>query len=236
MIVHGKDVNVEALVNGNYITIGCAVSCSFEFENELIGRTNVNAGLFRKKRVRMSDSRGSVQGITMINNTAIRLSAFYFLQEAVRRSEQTMRFVFVDEAGDTRHLAGLFLVRALSLTGDQSAGFSEFDLQLEGTGNMTIGTVDSPGGDSGATCPDLDSDTWVMAEGENSISGLGQEGKSFAGAQILEVDVEGTQYDYTDGAPGNREYAYNGSEISFEIDAPEGGQRVFVIWKTFNES
>lgn len=235
MIVLGRDVNVEALVNGTYITIGCAVSCSFEFENEIIGKTDVNAGLFRKKRVRISDSRGSVQGLTMINNTTTRLSAFYFLQEAVRRSEQTMRFVFVDQAGDTRYISGLFLVRALSLSGDQS-GFSEFDLQLEGTGNITIGTVDSPGADSGLGCPDIDSDTWVMDESENSISGVGQEGKAFAGKEILEVDVEGTQYDYTDGSPGNREYAYDGTDISFETAAPEGGQRVFVIWKTFEES
>jgi hypothetical protein len=237
MTIFGKDVNVEALVNGVYVTIGCATTISFEFENELIARTDVNAGLNRKKRVRLSDSRGSVQGLTMIENTSTRLTAFHFLQEAVRRSEQDMRFVFMSEDGDSRVIAGKFLVQALSLTGDHSGpGFSEFDLRLEGTGGITIGTVDSPGDDSGLGCPDMDSDTWVMEEGQTSISGLGQEGKSFAGREILEVDVEGLQYDYKDGAPGNREYAYNGTEISVEIPAPEGGQRVFVIWKTFSES
>lgn len=235
MTIQGKDVNVEALVDGVYITIGCAVSISFEFENELIAKTDVNAGLNRKKRVRMSDSRGSVQGLTMIDNTATRLTAFHFLQEAVRRSEQTMRFVFMGE-NDTRYITGLFLVQALSLTGDHGGpGFSEFDLRLEGTGGITIGTVDS-GSESGLGCPDIDSDTWVMDEGESSVSGAGLQGKSFVGKQILEVDVEGLQYDYKDGAPGNREYAYDGTNISFETQAPEGGQRVFVIWKTFDES
>lgn len=228
-VVHGRDVSVEALINGDYIAIGCAVSCSFEFENEIIGKTDRNAGLNRKKRVRISDTRGSVQGLTTIESSATRLTSFHFLQEAVRRSENDMRFVFIDEANNTRYVQSLFLVKALSLTGDVSA-FSEFDLQLEGTGGITIGTVD-PVPD--IICPELFSDTWTMAEGENSISGLGQEGRSFAGNEIIEVDVEGTQYDYSSIAPGNREYSYDGTNISFEIAAPEFGQKVFVVWKAF---
>lgn len=227
-VVNGKDVNVEVKVNGDYIAIGCAVSCSFQFENELIGKTDVNAGLNRKKRVRISDCSGSVQGLTTINNTPTRLSAFYFLQEAVRRTEQDLRFVFVDEIGDTRYITGLFLVRALALTGDTSS-FSEFDLSLDGTGGVSIGTVDSPGS---ITCPGIESDTWDTTPGGTSISGAGLEGKEFDGHEILEVDREGTQYDYTSGTPGNREFAYNGTVISFDTTNPfNAGEKVFVVWK-----
>lgn len=228
-IVQGRNVNVEALINDVWIVIGCAYACSFEFENELIGKTDVNAGLFRKKRVRISDTRGSVQGLTTLENSATRLTAFHFLQEAVRRTENDMRFVFEDDGGNTRYIQALFLVRSLQLTGDTS-GFSEFDLQLEGTGNISIGTVD-PVPD--VQCPELFSDTWEMAEGETSVSGPGLSGRSFTGADVLEVDREGTQYDYSATAPGNREYGYDGTEVSFENGAVEGGERVFVVWKAF---
>lgn len=229
-VVHGKDVNVEALVDGNYIVIGCATSCSFEFENELIGKTDVNAGLNRKKRVRISDSRGSVQGLTTLNNTATRLTVFYFLQEAVRRGEIQMRFVFVDEALSTRYVSGLFLVRNTTLNGDTSA-FSEFDLQLEGTGGITIGTV-NPVPDQ--FCPELFSDTWDTTPGAISISGLGLGGLSFAGEDILEVDREGLQFDYTAGTPVGRQFTYDGINITFPADNPfNPDERVFVVWQVF---
>lgn len=225
-VVSGKNVSVEARVSGDYIAIGCAYSCSFEFENELIGKTDVNAGLSRKKRVRISDCRGSVQGLTTLKNTASKLTAFYFLQEAIRRTEQDLRFVFTDDSGYTRYIQCMFLVKSHGLTAESSS-FSEFDLQLEGTGAPTIGVVEL----IETTCPELFSDTWEAEEGESSVSGVGQEGRSFAGGDILEVDREGLQYDYTAGSPGNRQFSYNGTEITFENPFNEGGERVLVVWK-----
>ena len=241
-IVLGRNVNVETLVDGDYIVVGCAVSCSFEFENELIGKTDVNAGLFRKRRVRISDTRGSVQGLTTLQNSTTRLTIFHFLQEAIRRTEQTLRFVFLDEAGFTRYLSGIFLVKTVNINSDVSA-FSEFDLQLEGTGNIDIGVVIPPGGsgsgddsgDSGESfCPELFSDYWETVEGETSISGIGVQGRSFAGQQIIEVDREGTEHEAVTGTPGNREYAYDSINVSFDPANPfNAGERIFVIWKAF---
>lgn len=229
-VVLGKDVNVEALVNGEYMVIGCAVSCSFTFENELIGKTDVNAGLNRKKRVRISDCTGSVSGLTTLVNTSTRLTVMFFLQEAIRRTEQTMRFVFADTAGNTKYIGGLFLVKALQLNGDTS-GFSEFDLSLEGTGAITVGTVNPP---PDPFCPELFSDTWETTPGDDAITGPGLAGKSFEGQDILEVDREGTQLDYTAGAPGNREYGYDGVNITVDPTNPfNAGERMFVVWKAF---
>ena len=229
-VVFGKNVNVECLVDGDYVVIGCAVSCSFQFENELIGKTDVNAGLFRKKRVRISNNSGSVQGLTTLNNTVDRLTAFYFLQEAIRRTEQNMRFVFVDEIGDTRTITGLFLVQAVSLTGETSS-FSEFDLTLDGTGGIEIGTVALP---PDAVCADMFSDYWETTPGGTSITGPGVQGRSFAGSDILEVDREGLQHDPAVGVPGNRQYAYNGVAISIDPTNPfNTGERMFVVWKDF---
>lgn len=243
-IIFGENgVNVETLVDGDYIVIGCAVSCQFEFENELIGKTDVNAGLFRKKRVRISDTRGSVQGLTTLQNSVTRLTIFHFLQEAIRRTEQAMRFVFTDQAGFIRYVTGIFLVKAVNISGDQTA-FSEYDLQLEGTGNIDIGQVlppggedDSPGEGGGSgdeVCPELFSDYWETVEGESSISGVGVNGRSFTDQQVLEVDREGTEHELASGSPGNREYAYDGTEISFDpTNLFNAGERIFVIWKAF---
>jgi hypothetical protein len=229
-VVFGRNVSVEALINGDYIVIGCAVSSSFQFENELIGKTDINAGLNRKKRVRLSDVSGSVNGIVTLENTATRLTVFYFLQEAVRRAEQMMRFVFVDESGLTKYVSGLFLIQSTSITSDTS-GFSEFDLSLEGTGPITISEV-NPIPDP--FCPELFSDTWETTPAATSISGPGIGGLSFEGQDILIVYREGTQFDFTAGSPGNREFAYNGIDISFDANNPFNvGERISVVWKAF---
>lgn len=229
-VVHGKNVSVELYIDGDPIAIGCAVSCSFEFENEIIGKTDVNAGLFRKKRVRISDCRGGVQGLTTLNNTATKLSVFYFIQPATSRAELDMRFVFTDEGGTTKYLTGVFIVRAINLTADVST-FSEFDLSLEGTGGVEVTAVDPP---PDPFCPELASDTWETTPGESSISGVGLEGRSYEGDEILVVFREGTQFDYTAGSPGNREYSYDGINISFDPLNPfNPDERITVVWKAF---
>jgi hypothetical protein len=72
--VFGTGVSVRAKVSGEYITIGCADRCSFQLVNEIIGKTDVNAGLYRKKRVRLGDCNGSVDGIITTESSATRLS------------------------------------------------------------------------------------------------------------------------------------------------------------------
>lgn len=243
-VIFGTDgVNVETLVNGDYIVIGCAESCDFEFENELIGKTDVNAGLFRKRRVRISDMRGSVQGLTTLENSATRLTIFHFLQEAVRRSEISMRFVFTDQSGFLRRISGIFLVKTVKIGGN-ATDFSDFDLQIEGTSNIEIGVVIPPGGGGGGgggddsgeevICADLFSDYWETVEGESSVSGLGVQGRSFADQQIIEVDREGIEHEPVGSTPGNREYSYDGTTISVDTTNPfNAGERIFVIWKAF---
>lgn len=240
-VVHGKDVAVLCVVDGTPIAIGCATNSAWQFENELIGKTDRNAGSFRKKRVRMSDVRGQVSGLMTLASTATRLSVVYFLQEAIRRSELDMIFSFTDEAGLERQIAGKFLVQAVALTHDVSS-FGEFDLSLEGTGDITIGEPDSP---AEFVCPRVFSDWWETEEGETSITGPGVSGKSFTGHNMIEVDREGTQFDYTDGTLGDRQYTSNGTAPTAETQGTFGttisfrdgfnpGEKIFVIWEVEN--
>lgn len=227
--IFGTGVSVQAKVNDDYITIGCAISCNWEFENEIIGKTNVNSGLFRKKRVRISDMRGAVHGVTTSGNTPTKLSIFHFLQEAVRRSDVDMRFLFEDVSGVIKTISGLFLVQAINLTGDISS-FSEFDLNLEGNGDMTVTDTADPGE---VICDEIKSDWWTTTPGETGIAGVGNAGLSFAGHEVIEVDREGTQHDIVStGTPGNRQAKYTGgASITFDPANPFNiDEKVFVIW------
>lgn len=213
----------------SYKTIGCAYSGSIEIENELIAKTDRNAGLFRKKRVRMSDCRISVQGLMTLANDADKLSAIYYAEEAVRRTEQPIRCLFTDEAGFDRYIAGLFLVRLINFTG-QVAGFGEFDMSLEGTGGIVIEELDEP---AIPGVPEEFSDWWAGAEGETTITGAGTFGRNFNGHTVLAVARETSIYYEASGTPGVGEFAFDGTTISFSADQPfnPGGERVFVLWK-----
>ena len=85
-IVMGRDMIMEVKIVADWVPIGCATTCSFQYTNELINKTDVNAGLFRKYRVRISDCTANIQGLaSLVTDTTA--SSFYFLQEAIRRTE-----------------------------------------------------------------------------------------------------------------------------------------------------
>jgi hypothetical protein len=227
--VFGTGVSVRAKVSGEYITIGCADRCSFQLVNEIIGKTDVNAGLYRKKRVRLGDCNGSVDGIITTESSATRLSVFHFLQEAIRRSEIDMQFVFEDVSGGVKVVQGLFLVSTIGLSSDVN-NWSDFNLLLEGTGGLSVTAIDPPGD---VTCESIKSDWWTTTEGLSGIAGTGHAGLSFAGHDVIEVDREGLQYDIiTTGTPGNRQAKYTGgSTITFDPSNPFlAGETIFVIW------
>lgn len=232
-IVLGRNMILEIKVDGEYVAIGCAESCSFSFQNEIIGKTDVNAALFRKRRVRMSDCAASVQGLTTLESDT-KITVMYLLQEAVRRTELDLRFRFIDEAAVEKQIQGFFLLESQELAGQVSA-FSEFDVNFLNTGGFTISTVDD---ESGEPLPEgLQWDWWETTPDATSITGAGHYGRSFAGVpfeNIIEVDREGTQYDLVESAPEGRECTYDEVDtISFDPANPfPEGVRVFVIWKT----
>jgi predicted secreted protein len=215
---------------GEYLPVACAASSSFNYVNELIGKTDVNAGSYRKKRVRISDVRGNVSGVVEIGGIAGKVSAFHFLQEGIRRSEMDMQFSWEDTNGNIVAISGMFLVASLDLTADISA-FGEFDLNVEGTGAITLGEIEPPGE---VICDEMKSDWWVLEEGATSISGFGENGESFAGHTLLEVARSGYagMEIISSGTPGNAQALYTGSTtISFDpLNPGNPDEKVFVIW------
>lgn len=227
--VFGTGVSVRAKVSGEYVTIGCASSCAFNLVQELIGKTDVNAGLFRKKRRRICDCNGSVDGIITTESSADRLSIFHFMQEAIRGAEIEMQFVFEDTTGGVMVVAGNFLVSSIGLSADTNA-WSDFDLQLEGTGNISVTAIDPP---PDVTCESIRSDWWTTTPGLSGIAGTGNAGLSFAGHDVIEVDREGLEHDIiATGTPGNRQVKYTGGNtLTFDPTNPFNAlETIFVIW------
>lgn len=230
--VAAKDVSVLVYVESlmQYLVVGCATSITYTYKNEIIAKTDVNAGLFRKKRVRISDFSGSIQGLVALYNTSDKVNAFYFLQEAIRRTEQTLKFLFTDSSGVIREIIGNFLVESEQLSGGAEGDFAEFDLELEGTGNLSVSEVESP---PEASCFESFSDYWDTTPGANSISGAGHAGRSFAGQDVLEVVREtAPPLKYTAGTPGDGEYSFDGTTITTWSGNPySAGEAIFVLWQ-----
>lgn len=227
-IVFGRDVALQDFVDGDYITIGCATSCSIEYINEIIGKTDANAGLFRKKRVRISDVRISVQGVLISESEPTRLSAWHFLQEAIRRSERDMRMVFTDELGNDKAITGKFIVSTQSFVADVNA-FTDFDIQMEGTGGIAITEIAPPGE---VVCPEWARDWWNTTPGTSTINGLSQGGLTYAGKELIAVFRSGAPLNETTGTPGNMEYAYDGTDIDVDpTNTFSSGETLFVIWE-----
>lgn len=231
-VVQGKKAILEISIGGIYRPIGCAVSCSYTFQNELIAKTDRNAGLFRKKRVRISDFSMSMDGLMTLKNDE-NISILYMLQEGVRRTEQDVRIRYTDELDLQKQVQGVVLVESISLSGSTDA-FVEFSLSMQGTGPITIGAPTGGDGDSpGTGIPgDVQFDWWDTTPGASSITGVGHYGRTFANKDVIEVAREGTQYDEVVSGPSNRQYANSGTVISFDTLNPfNAGERVYVVWQ-----
>lgn len=215
-VVFGSNVLFFITVDSVDIAVGCATSIQYEYENEIILKTDRNAGLFRKKRVRISDSRAAVSGLTSLVDNSETKSLFYFFQEGVRRSELNIKILFEDDDGVQKQITGAFIIQSIQVAGDPSA-FSEFTINFEGTGSVTFSepSSDSPGTVACQLQPTIYT---TLGEGETSVSDplLGTEG-----ATILFVAREGLGYDVSfSNPPGNRKYYFDQPNNSIVFSAP----------------
>jgi hypothetical protein len=229
--VHGKDVTVLKSVDGVYYAIGCATSCTFERTNELIGKTSVNDGLFRKVRPRISSCRGSVQGVTKLNNLNQRLSVFHFL-EAGSLDIGDYKFVFADEAGNERVITMFAYVSTVSVTSSVT-DFSEFDLSIEGSGGYEIDPLDPPV----PAVENLYSDWWTPTPDTISLTGASSVHGYTMGQidELIEIDRSGVPHDIIySGTPSGRQVKWNPATPGVEVDPLipfVSGDTVFIVFK-----
>lgn len=227
--VQGKNAAMEVNYLGTYYLIGCQVGFTFTYANENILRTDVNSPGYRKRRTRISDVSGNVNGVTTTTNTPFddkpTVSVFYFLQEAVRRAPQDIRFTWEDDDGLVKEIVTTMLIETINIDGNVGDA-SKFDMSLVGGGGLSVDPIIPPdGGDEG-----FSSDYWNTTPGGQTITGVGVNGRSFAGKDVLAVFREGLEHTVVTGTPGNREAQFVSPNITFDIPF-EDDVRVTVVWK-----
>lgn len=226
--VQGKNALMQVWVTDQYYNIACQVDFTFEYTNENILKTDVNAGSFRKRRTRISDLSGSVQGVTTTSNDT-NVSIFYFLQEAIRRSVQQIRFLWRSNDNAVKVIDAKMLIETIDITG-AIGDASKFDMKLVGANDgLTLDPVDPP--DTSAD-DGFAGDYWTTTETGTTVTGTGVNGKSFAGKEILSVTRSGSG-DYVPVAiftGVGLEYIFDGTTITFQ-NAFGPDETVTVLWK-----
>lgn len=234
--VHGKDVIVEMLVEGDYYPILCGTDCTFSRVPEFIPTTSPSSGLFREYMIRREEWSMSVSGLTKIENSAS-LTFFYMLQTGVRRSKHTVRITFEDSDGNSKEINGSILIGQMDINGP-FGDFSQCSIELKGTGAFVIGDVTPPI----AGVVEYFADYWQTVDGQNYISGAssGQyDGINYtltADDEILGVSVEGTEFyaSLSTPTPGEPEFEFVTSPVKILFPADlifNGTQRVYVLFK-----
>lgn len=228
-IVQAKNAILFGWLGAAWYPIGCETNFNYHYENELITKTDRNAGSFRKYRVRISQNTGSVEGVVTTTNIAESLTIFYYLQEAIRRTEQQFKFSWTDNDGLLKEITGLFVIKDIDIP-NQQGGFSMFTMELQGTGGLTIDPVTDPddGSDEG-----IDSSSWDTTPDATTLSGLSVEGKTFVGKKILLVSRTGAPHSLVTGTPGNLEAQVSdpaGANITF-LNPFNVDETVFIVWE-----
>ena len=232
--VHGKNMIASIKVDGTFYPVFCGKSCSFSLSNEIINRTGVNSGLGILRRVRRTEFSGSASGVTVTDNTSDRYSPFYLLQEAVRRAENEWQFEFINNDSETVTITGVFLIEGIEISGDV-ASFSQSTVNIIGSGLPVIDESPSGGGGSTATDENIDSDWWVVTVGTNNVTGLSQDGKTFAGKKVLAVSRSARDYYViTSGTATGDKVRHDtvNDMLLFDVSMPfETGETVWIMWK-----
>lgn len=231
--VLGADAVLEIKVDDTYYPALCATDMRYFYTPEFIEKTGPTSGLFSEYDVRLQSWGCTLNGLTKIANDTV-LSFFYLLQTSVRRVRQDIRLTFTDDESNSKQITGYAFIGSSEITGPVS-GFCEATVELKGTGPFTIADVEPPTPETF----DVLSDYWTTTNGLNYITGASAINSYTLDSdtdEILEVAMEGVQYDVVSGTPtaGTRTCQFNTSNdrIVFPSDVVfDGAQRVFVEFK-----
>lgn len=229
-IIFGKNVLVQQQQDDlSWLNLLCGTDMTFTYEPEFITKTGPNSPS-REYQVRIEDCSMSVTGATRIANDSTTLTFFSMMATAMRRTKKSYRAKFVDETGAIKTITMDAFIGQSTINGpvsDASIG----TIELRGTGGFTIATPDP---DPSTVTYNLLSDWWNTSNGNAFINGASAVNSYTltTADTILEVDVEGVEFDIVTGAPGNRQaqpsLATNKINFNFTFD---GTQKVFVLFK-----
>lgn len=231
-VITGRDSIIEILVADVWTPVFCGKDLSVEYTPEFVLKTGPNS-VARERIPRLEDWVVSVSGLTKIMNED-NVSFFYLIQEAVRRSLQTVRATFINSDGDEKVLTFDAWIGPSTITGPINQ-FDQCSVQFIPTGGL--GDLSDPETPTPATTLIL-SDWWPTGNGNNFIDGMStiKDYTLQTTDDIKEVDVEGENFNIVTGTPtdGTRECKLDltNHKIIFPSSLVfDGSQTVFVLFE-----
>lgn len=232
--ITGTDSIIEIKVSEVWTPVLCGKDLSIEYTPEFVLKTGPNS-VARERIPRIEDWVITVSGLTKIF-TEENVSFFYIIQEAVRRSLQSVRATFFNAEGDEKVLTFDAWIGPSTITGPVNQ-FDQCSVQFIPTGGL--GDLSDPENPTPGTT-DILSDWWTTSNGENFIDGASATGsKAYVLTttdDVKEVDVEGNNFNIVTGTPtpGTRECKLDlaNNKIIFPSDLIfDGTQTVFVLFE-----
>lgn len=233
--IQGKNCVVQLNLASVWTDILCGDDFTVNYNPEFILKTGPNSPA-RERQPRIEDWAVSVSGITELANSA-RVSWFYLMQEAVRRSLLDIRIKFVDDAATTKTMQFSAYVGQSTITGPV-ADFCNATLNFEVSGGIT--DLSNPIDPVAPGTLTLLADWWATVNGNAFINGASSgstDGTNYTlntGDLVKQVAVEGLIFDIVPGAPtagtNQCQMDLTNHKIIFPITF-DGSQTVYVEWE-----
>lgn len=228
-IIKGINSITAMNIGGTFYPVFCAKSFSFNIDQDEVEVTNTGSGADREYLPGMGEGVVSVQGLMELDNSNGRVAIMYLMQQSIRRKVHQFRTSFTDDDGGVQVVTYNAFYRSGSIskqTGFYNTNAAEFRI----TGGLSFSSVLPPPVDP--ICEVQPTLVLTLLEGENTVTSASL---TIENAEVLWVAREGLLHEYTNGAPGNRQYTvdYDTGEIIFASGNPgnPGGEGVEVGWQ-----
>ncbi len=139
MIVKGADVVVYFYDIGlaQYITYGCARSCSVNISTEFLETSIIGQSNSRTFLPTAYTFNGSIEGLTNLEKEANPLTIANLMDKQINNTLLSMQFVHEDNDGNFLTLQADFYIESSSITSSFD-NVSTFTVGFKGTGQLTI--------------------------------------------------------------------------------------------------
>lgn len=233
--IKGKNMVFSIYVDDNYYPVFCSKDIEFTVNQDEIETTSVNSGNYREFEPGMTNATLSASGVATLDNTNQRVSPLYLMQNTPRRTIWDCIITYTDDDGDDIVVDFSAFVVSINTT-RQRSGYTQCSVNMRVTGGIGFDEIILP---PVAPTTEVYSDYWATTNGLNYITGASAIHTYTLDSdtdEILEVSMEGIQYDVVSGTPtaGTRTCQFNASNdrIIFPSDVVfDGAQRVFVEFK-----
>jgi hypothetical protein len=138
--VEGKNVLIEFLKDAEYVPYACAMSIDFYRDKDIIETSTVDSAGEREYVYGMGSWGCTLNGVThIVPNGATGITVFEMIQKQLNKDGADLRLTFEDGEGNLKVITGRALLPHIGISAG-SEGFSEDEVELKGTGVMTLET------------------------------------------------------------------------------------------------